>query len=324
MQYILNHNRKKQIFIGLLLISAFLVRCLFFSGGVRGSDAFAYARHAHDIVSGQYDLNAMREFYGFRYAVLLPTALSFICFGINDFASSFFPFMASVLNVFVVFTIGNKIFNRDIAMISAILLIFYQLDIITANVLGPDSFIPLLSSSAILFYIIAEEKSSVSSQRNLLVLSGILIAFAYMSRVTSIFLFLSLAIFQIYHKKYKSLLWTTIGLFMPLAMEALYFYLSMGDPLFEFHRITDSSIAYTVKNDYDLSLIFYPKIMFGFDLTGLAFFGLTWWLVVGGLIFSWLKKDIKMLFIAVCLIIPFIGFEFGFQSFKEGILIAKL
>jgi len=324
LKYLQNHPYSREICIGLMLIVAFLVRCIFFSGGISGGDAFAYAQHAYAIASGQYNLNAIHMFYGFRYFVLLPTALSFICFGVNDIAASIFPFVFSLLNVFVVFVIAEKIFHRTIAIISAMLLIIYPIDIIQANVLSPDSFIPFLSSLAILFYMMAEEKSSFTSQRILfLVLSGMLIAFAYMSRVTSIFLFPALAIFQIYHKKYKYLFWTTVGLFIPLAVEAFYFYIYTGDPFFEFHRITDPSIAYTVKNDYDLSLLYYPKIMFGLDLTGLAFFGLTWWLVVGGLILAWLKKDIKILFIAVCLIIPFFGFEFGFQSLKEGILIGK-
>jgi len=324
LQNILNNNRTQQIFIGLLLITAFLVRCIFFSGGVRGSDAFAYAQIAYDIASGQYDLYTTNMICGFRYSVLLPTALSFACLGVNDIAATIFPFTFSLLNVLVVFQIGKKLFHRDIAIISAFLLIFYPLDICTANILSPDSFIPFFSSLAILFYIMAEEKSALTSRRKLyLILSGILIAFSYMSRVSSIFLFISLAIFQIYHKKYTSFVWTTVGLFIPLAMEALYFYVSTGDPFFEFHRITDLSIAYTIKYDNAVGLLFYPKIMFGFDLTGMAFFGLTWWFVVCGLILSLLKKDSKMLFIAVCLIIPFIGFEFGFQSLREGILIVK-
>ena len=319
-----NHKYYNHICICLLLMLALLVRVIFFSGGICGGDAFAYARHAYDIASGKYELNAIHGFYGFRYFVLLTTALSFAGFGVNDIAASFFPFIFALLNVLVVYFIAERTFNRTIALISSILLIFYPLDIIQANVVSPDSFIPLLSSLSILLYIIAEKKSSFVFPRNfLLSLSGALIAFAYMSRVTSIFLFFSLTIFQIYRKKYKYLLCSTLGLFIPLAVEALYFYIFTGDPFFEFHRITEPSIAYTVKNDYDLSLLYYPKIMFGYDLTGLAYFGLTWWLVVGGLILAWIKRDIKILFIAICLIIPFFGFEFGFQSLKEGILISK-
>ena len=318
------HHQKQLLFIGLLLTSALIVRCIFFSGGVRGADAFAYAQIAHDIAVGQYDLNTTNIICGFRYSVLLPTALSFASLGVNDIAASIFPFVCSLLNVLIVFKIAQKLFNTEIAMISASLLIFYPLDIFSASVLAPDSFIPFFSSLAILLYIMAEEKSaSPSKQRLYLILTGILIAFSYMSRVSSIFLFMSLAIYQVYNKKYTSLIWTTVGLFIPLAMESIYFYLSTGDPFFELHRITDLSIANDVKHDIDVGLLFYPKIMFGFDLTGMAFFGLTWWFVVCGLIMSLLKKDSKMLFIAVCLIIPFIGFEFGFQSLRQGILIVK-
>jgi 4-amino-4-deoxy-L-arabinose transferase-like glycosyltransferase len=324
LKYLQNHQYFREICIGLLLTVAFLVRCIFYSGGVTDGDAFAYARHAYDIASGEYDVNTIRTFYGFRYFVLIPTAFSFLCFGVNDVAASIFPLLASLLNVFVVYLIAEKSFNRTIAVISAILLIFYPLDVIRASILSPDSFIPLLASSAILFYLMAEEESLPTPQRNiLLVLSGIVIAFAYMSRVTSIFLFFSLAIFQIYHKKYRHVVWTAIGLFIPLVTEALYFYLSTGDPFFEFHRITNPAISYAILKDHGTSLLVYPIIMLGADLTGLAYFGLTWWLVVGGLALSWFKKDNKMLLIAVCLIIPFFGFEFGFQSLKHGILIIK-
>ena len=82
----------------LLLFAAFVVRCIFFSGGIRGSDAFAYAQHAYDIASGNYDLNAISFFYGFRYFVLLPTAFSFMIFGVNDVSASIFPYIFSLVS----------------------------------------------------------------------------------------------------------------------------------------------------------------------------------------------------------------------------------
>ncbi len=57
-----------------LLILAFVIRLTLFFRGVRGSDAYAYAQHAYNIAEGQYDVTAETAYYGFRYAVLLPTA----------------------------------------------------------------------------------------------------------------------------------------------------------------------------------------------------------------------------------------------------------
>lgn len=316
-------NRDWQILFASLL-AAFVVRCIFFSGGIRGSDAFAYAQHAYNIASGNYDLNSINMFDGFRYFVLLPTAFSFMIFGVNDLSSSIFPYIFSLLNIVVVFQLGKKIFNREIATIASGLLIIYPLDITFANCVSPDSFIPFLSSLAILCYILAEENASSSHRKILLlVLSGILISFAYMSRVTSVFLFFALAIYQLFHKKYTDFLWTAIGLSIPLIAEAFYFYLYTGDPFFEIHRITSLAIANTVKADYDVGLLFYPKNMLGFELSGLAMFGFTWWFVAGGLVVLWLQREKAALLTVVCLVIPFFGFEFGFQSLKEGILIVK-
>ncbi|MHB8829688.1 MAG: glycosyltransferase family 39 protein, partial [Syntrophales bacterium] len=316
-------NREWQI-LAVLLLAALVVRYTFFSGGIRGSDAYAYAQYAHDIASGNYDLKSIGWFYGFRYFVLLPTVLCFKIFGVNDQSASIFPYIFSLLNIVVVFYIGKKIFNRGIGIIASGLLIIYPLDVSTANCVSPDSFIPLLSSLAILCYIVAEEKPSfIYRKRFLLLLSGIFISFAYMSRVTSVFLFFALALYQLFHKKYTAFFWTAIGLSVPLITEAIYFYLYTGDPLFEIHRITRLSIAYAHKNDYDLGLLVYPKNMFGFELSGLAMFGFTWWFVAVGLLLLWLRKEKTALLIVVCLLIPFFGFEFGFQSLKEGILIVK-
>ncbi len=316
-------TREWQILFALLL-AAFVVRCIFFSGGIRGSDAFVYAQYAYDIASGNYNLDSIQGWYGFRYSVLLPTALSFMIFGVNDLSSCIFPYIFSLLNIVVVFQLGKIIFNMEIAIIASGLLIIYPLNIGNANCVGPDSFIPFLSSLAILCYILAEENASSNHRKILLLLlSGILISLAYISRVTSIFMFFALAVYQLFYKKYTTFLWTAIGLSIPLIVEALYFYLYTGDPLFEIHRITSLAQANMVKNDYDIGLLFFPKNMLGFELSSLALFGFTWWFVAGGLAILWLQRESKALLIVVCLVIPFYGFEFGFQSLKEGILIGK-
>jgi len=307
-----------------ILLAALLVRCVFFFGGIRGSDAFAYARYAHDIASGQYDLEGIRMFYGFRYSLLLPTAMGFSLFGVNDIGASFFPLIFSLLNIWVVFLIGKRIFNDAIALVAALLLAFYPINIATSTGLSPDSFIPFFSSLAIYFYLVAEKPSTSAMRAALLLMaSGMLVGLAYMSRVTSIFLFFTLVIYQIFNRKYAFSCWTTIGSLIPLTAEVFYFYMMTGDPLFEIHRITSPEIVSTVKNDYDTGLLFYPKRMLGFELEGLAYYGMGWWFVIGGLALSWFKKDKGMVFIAFCLILPFLGFEFGFQSLKEGTLIAK-
>ena len=317
-------TKQKILLISILIPAAFAVRCFFFTGGIRGSDAYAYALHAYDIASGQYDPKLIFFFYGFRYSVLLPTAASYISFGVNDLSSSFIPYLFSICNIALIFIIGERIFNWRIALIASILLIFYPLDIIYANVLSPDSVVPLLCSLVILCYLVAEQNSHrYGYQVAFLTLAGFFIALAMFARVTSIFLFAAIAIHKIMNRRIAGLLWISMGLVTPILVEAMYFYLCSGDPFLEIHRITSSEIALSFQRDFDISLLFYPKAMFGFDLTGLAFYGLTWWLVSGGLLCAFIRKDKNMFLLSLFLIVPFLGFEFGLQSLKEGIPIVK-
>jgi len=314
--------------ISILILLAFTVRFAYFVGGIRGVDAFAYALSAHDIMTGQYDVNSITTFYGFRYILLLPTALSYMLFGVNDISSSLFPFLCSLLNIAALFLIGEKIFNWKVALIGSVLLIFYPLDIISASLLGPDSCIPLFSSLAVLCYLTAEEKRTPdrSAKRALLyIAAGLFIALAISARLTSIFLYGVLILNQIRKPRWRSsLLWISVGLVIPLFVESIYYYLSTGDPIFSIHRV--ASLEVTVKGDAPhaiVSLWFYPLAMLGFDITGLASFGFIWWLTMAGLLLAWFKKEGKLLFPALWLVLPFCGFEFGTQSLKELIPIMK-
>lgn len=307
-------------------MAALLIRILFFTGGIRGSDAYAYALQAFKMASGQYQINSIDSFYGFRFAVILPTAFSYALFGVSDYSSVLFLYLSSLLNICVVYLLAEKIFDRNTAIISCILLAIYPLDIATTNTLSPDSFIPFLSTMAIMSYFMAEQKSDLPRLHNAyLLISGLFIAFAYLARITSIFLFAAILCHHIFRKQKKSsLLWVMLGLAIPLCLEAFYYYIYSGDPFFHHHTISIHNHLVKGSNpDAIVSLFFYPRVMFGFDLTGLAFYGLMWWLVVAGLILAFNKKDKKILLPAFFLIIPFLGFEFGTQSLKEMIPIMK-
>lgn len=319
-------REKNRYAIGLILVAALIIRMLLFTGGVRGSDAYAYALHAFQIASGQYDINAIESFYGFRYALLLPTALSYCLFGVNDYASVLFLYLSSLLNILVVFFLAQEIFDRKTAFVASVLLAIYPLDIATSNTLSPDSFIPLFSSLAILFYVKAEKKWNASQNAGgFLFLAGIAIALAYLSRITSIFVFAALVLYHLFRNyKISSLIWVAIALAIPLGGEALYYTIATGDPLFHFHRIAvHESLVKGADPDAIVSLLFYPKVMFGFDLTGWAFYGLLWWMVLAGLLIAVMQRDKKILLPAFFLVIPFLGFEFGTQSLKEMIPIMK-
>lgn len=317
---------KRRTSIFYVVLAAFFIRAFFFTGGIRGSDAYAYAMYAFQIASGQYDINLVDNFYGFRFALLLPTALSYRLFGVGDYSSVLFPYLFSLLNILAVFFIAERIFDRKIAFIAAVLLAIYPLDITTANTLGPDSFIPCFSSLAMLCYVLADKKMAASENAiGYLLFTGLFIGLAYLSRITSIFILIALGFYHIVRRrKIRYLLWTIMGFSAPWLAEALYYKIYTGDPFFHYHRIAvHESLVKGPDPDAIVSLLFYPKVMFGFDLTGWALYGLTWWLVLVGLGLAFRQKDTRMLLPFFFLLIPFLGFEFGTQSLKEMIPIMK-
>lgn len=307
-----------------LVLSAIIIRLFLFNGGIRGADAFAYAQYAYDIANSRYDLSQINDFYGFRYTLLLPTALSYYIFGINDISSSLFPLLCSLLNIVVIFVITERVLNIKTALLAGILLVFYPLDITFATLLGPDSVIPLLSSLAVLCYLIAEE-GDASRQAYLFLLAGLFIGFSITARLTSIFIYGVLFIDQMAsRRRVMPVFWISLGLVIPVAAEALYYQSATGDALYRIHQIVHNE-ALVIGADpvANVSLLFYPKAMFGFNLTGLAYYGFTWWMVAAGLLWAVLKRERRILFLAIWLFVPFLGFEFGTQSLKEMIPIMK-
>lgn len=310
----------------LIILCAFVVRIFLFDGSVRCADAFAYAQYARDITIGGYNLSQVKFFYGFRYILLIPTALSYHLLGVSDISSSIFPLLCSILNIVAIFFIARRIFDVKIALIASILVVFYPLDIIYGSQLVPDCAIPFLSSLAVLCYVVGIDKTYRNwNYKVFLLLSGVFVGLAISARMTSIFLYGVFVIHQIaVRRKVIPIFWMSLGLMLPVGAEALYYYFSTGDMLFRIHQLAHlSSLVKGPDPKVFVSLWFYPKVMFGFDLTGLACYGFTWWLVIAGLFLAGLKKDKRVLFLLIWLVLPFLGLEFGTQSLKEMIPIIK-
>jgi hypothetical protein len=317
-------EHKRSIVITLIFIAVGM-RCIFFSGGIRGSDAYAYAQYAYDISSNSYHLGDIADHFGFRYTVLLPTAISYALFGVNDVSSAFFPFLLSILNIFIVLKIGEKLYDFKTAVVGGIFMAFYPLDILTASVLGPDSFTPILSSLAILTYLIAIDNYPKNKAFVFFCLSGVMVGIAMGARETSIFIYGVLIFFHILkRRKWTPLLWITLGLGIPVIVEMTFYYISVGNAFLRMEILDQLKIL--IKNDYQESagsLLYYPKMMFGCELQGLATYGLIWWFTAAGLLLATVKKDYRTLLPGIWIVLPFLGFEFGVQSFKEMILISK-
>jgi len=57
--------------IVILIFTAFVVRCVFFNGGIRGSDAYAYARYSYESRRASITLDILQTTLGSDIRYLL-------------------------------------------------------------------------------------------------------------------------------------------------------------------------------------------------------------------------------------------------------------
>ncbi len=283
-----------------IIIGAAILRILLFNDGIRGSDAYLYAMSAHEIAQGTYNLDILSPYYELRYVLLLPTAICYALFGVNDVSSSLYPLTASLLNIYLIFLLGKRLFNRGTALFAAFLTAIFPLDIMTATLLSPDSILPLLSSLAMLLYVIALTRPDRPSAWQQYLLCGIVIGLAASVRITSFFLFFALLCHctltsqESFIRQARIFAIVSIGMALPFLSEAIYAYVQSGDILLRLHRTMDAKESLNALSAPNIlsTLMYYPKGMLGFELTGLATHGFTWWFAIGGIVLAW-KRHIR-------------------------------
>ena len=126
-----------------ILVLALLIRAGIFFHGIRGSDAYAYAWHAHALATGQYRVSEVGDaFYGYRYGLLLPLAATYALFGVNDLTSAAIPLGLALATIALTYSLGVNLSGPRLGLISALIMATYPASIIGASLVGPDSFLP--------------------------------------------------------------------------------------------------------------------------------------------------------------------------------------
>ncbi len=158
-----------------IIFFAVFVRVIFFNGLVFSDDSY-YNYLSFELISGSYAL----DYSGYPIFLLrklntLLTSFSFVLFGYNETASVLFPFIYSLLSIFLIYKISYEIFNdTKISLIGAFLSAFFPVDIIFSTInfsdlgcvfilnIGIFFFIRALKSGKTYYYIFAGLCLSVS------------------------------------------------------------------------------------------------------------------------------------------------------------------
>lgn len=310
--------RRPRLLLGLGLL-ALVVRIAFFAGGVRGSDAYAYAQHAWNLATGRYDLRGDSQYYGFRWTVLLPTAAAYRLLGPGDFISTLAPLGASLATLGLLGRLGRLWLGPEVAGLAALLWVVIPLDVVHATLLGPSSFLPCLSTAAVL---VGWQARAARGPRALAlaVLSGILVGLAAGARETGILLVLPLGFFVATARPAGRAVGlgggAAVGVASVLGLEALAYWRWTGDPLFRLTVVSRLSEPFTAGPDPEgvVAWTYYPRGLLGLEREGLASFGLVPHLALAGSLLGLGRRDRRLLPLAAWLV-PVLGYlEFGSMS----------
>jgi hypothetical protein len=321
--------------LSLLLVCALLVRSILFFGGVRGSDAYAYAYEAYNIATGQYDVQADSAYYGFRYTVLLPTALAYALFGVSDWSSALFPLLASLGTLLLVVRLGTIFFDQRTGLLAGGLYVFCPLDLPSATLLGPSSFIPLLSGSALLACWVASDPQTQSLRKGWCYLvSGLCIGLAAQARETNLSLLGSVAALLLVRRAWSwKIALIAVGTMTPLLSEMTYYWSKTGDPLYRLTIIQQLNDLYAAdvamgSQTYFVggptSWAYYPLAMLGWDLGGFAWFGFFVYLALGAVGLAWYNAKMQSIVpLLLWMAPPLLYMEFGSVSLLRYVPLPK-
>ena len=309
----------------LLLLATLAVRLMLLVGGIRGSDAYAYAYTSWLMVTGAYDPLAIGgNYYAYRYGLLLPTAFMFSVFGPTDLAAMVFPLAASLGTAALVGSLGRMLWDEHSGLIAMALWATFPLAIVPASMVSPDSFIPFYATLGVWAFLKAEQESAPTERRLIWYIgSGLACGLAVLSRLTSV-LILLVPLGLMLQKPRGMQCWLPFaaGVSIPLGLAGGYLAYTTGDPLFEIHQIAFLSRKYSEESGSG-EFAYYFKAFLGLSKAGVAWYTGMPAVAAAGLWIGWSRRDRNVGLLAWWTIPILLALTFGSMSATEFIPILK-
>jgi 4-amino-4-deoxy-L-arabinose transferase-like glycosyltransferase len=243
--------------LALAFASAFAVRWFCFTG-VIGSDDLGYSYAADLLAHGNFQ--PIAHHWTNRLMTILPVALVYRLFGMQEWSTVITPLLASAASVPLLIAIGARLFSPAAGVIAGVLLMTFPVHVRYASVLVPEpvtEFLLLLGAWA---YLRAGEQSE-----GWLYAAGVFFGLAYTGKEPAIFVGAAFVLYNLLRRRWKAAAWTVAGISTVIAVELSYFAAVTSDALFRFHALTVHYVdpAVTAANaDLPYRLLkVYPRMM---------------------------------------------------------------
>ena len=238
-----DNGTKHLLLLSFVFLIGILFRLFFFTGHIFSDDAY-YAYLSQTLVSRDF----LHDYLGYpvfplRMVFIGLTAFSMMIFGVTEFATIFFPFLFSILNIFLTYKLAELFTaKKEIALMSSLLIAFFPTDVIFASIGFPD----LINIFFINLGIYLLFKSYVENKKLLSYLGGLSLFLSMQFKETIYYvLFLMIAmIIYFFIKNRRINFQLAVGLifiFLNYLIEGFVYLLLHND---FFYRITTTNLNY--------------------------------------------------------------------------------
>ena len=227
----------------LIILLGIIVRLYFQVGHVFSDDAY-YSYLSYSLLYSNFGEDYLGyPVFPLRFTFIALNSLSMMIFGINEFSTILFPFIVSILNIFLVYKLTLLITkDKSTAISGSFLIAFFPTDIVFASLNFPDLINVFFINLGIYFLL----KSYSQYKSALSYLGGFFLFFSMQIKENVYFVLILLSILFIYFliKKKKLISQIFIGITFILLnyfIEGLV-YLFLNDNFF--YRITITNLNY--------------------------------------------------------------------------------
>ena len=245
----INRLLSPSFFIFLIILFALILRLTFFIGFANGDpqDDSIYLNITKQILQKGFCDHNIQKRLVLKEDIINPVyifpsrlifnyinTLSFLVFGVNDYAASLFPLICSLLGIYIIYRIGELLFDSRVGLLSAFFLAIIPLDIVYATRITPDVPLALFMTLGIYMFL----KGLQRDKGQWLFASGVVVGLGYMVKSTALIGLLIMFLWLV--KERNSLnkaLYVFSGLVLVLLFEGIYYQLLTDNFFLRLHLI---------------------------------------------------------------------------------------
>lgn len=264
----------------LLLFLACIIRLYLFSGFVLGDDP-SYAYYVSLILKGPYPPIEGYAVFACRPLILFFIALPIYLFGWLEWSFIFPIFIASLVNIILVYIAGNKLYSPLAGWLAALAYLIFPLDAVNATTLTNDIPLSTFIWGGGLVLLFSFDKFDQKKYLFLTLVSGFIVGAAVaikINAIVAIILFLGVLLCFLWNQLrkggYKTLIAWCIGWVLANILFCFFLYYLSGDIFAHYHIEKRFNLTYMPSGyipgikSLQSFLLLYPKWILGIGKQG--------------------------------------------------------